>query len=708
MRCHSVAVFLVAFLSLTVEASAGLRAGAAVVDATPTVFPVLVNGGMTQREVDEAVTPITARAVALDDGKVQLAIVIVDSCMMPRQLLDEAKRLAEKRCGIRADRIFISATHSHTAPASMGCLGTSVDPRYPTLLKQKLAEAVAKATANLAPVEVGVGIVDANEFTALRRWVRRPDKMLEDPFGNRTVRANMHPGYLSENATGETGPEDPDLAVLAFRRPDGSPVAAIANFSMHYHGGVKALNADYFGIFNAELAQRITAVQSARGPDFVAMLGHGCSGDIYLRDYAQPAPKTKRSIEEYTQGLVDKAMLAWRGIEYRGDVSIDMAEAKLPLRYRTPDVQRLEWARRVVAEMGDALPKTKEQIYAREAILLHEARETELILQAIRIGDIGITGIPNEVYAITGLKQKAFSPLQPTITFDLANGAEGYIPPPEQHPLGGYNTWDARTAGLEVLAEPKITEVCLQLLERVAGSSRRDWRLTEGPGARRLRAAKPVAYWRLDEFGGPRAKDLVGDRDGIYETGVLFWLEGARSSGFVVGGQKNRAAHFAGGRMRARVEGLGGHYSVSLWFWNGMPNGARGVTGWMFSRGRDHSLGASGDHLGIAGTNGVPGRIVFSTGNDGRTVDGRTEFARWTWHHAVLVRDGETVTVYVDGEREIATRADLTIPASLDQLFLGGRNDLSDTWEGKLDEVTVFDRALSGEEVRELFSAAGR
>jgi hypothetical protein len=55
----------------------------------------------------------------------------------------------------------------------------------------------------------------------------------------------------------------------------------------------------------------------------------------------------------------------------------------------------------------------------------------------------------------------------------LANGAEGYIPPPEQHYLGGYTTWPARTAGLETEAEPKIVAAILGLLEQVSDSKKR-------------------------------------------------------------------------------------------------------------------------------------------------------------------------------------------------------------------------------------------
>jgi len=47
-----------------------------------------------------------------------------------------------------------------------------------------------------------------------------------------------------------------------------------------------------------------------------------------------------------------------------------------------------------------------------------------------------------------------------TMNIELANGSEGYIPPPEQHMLGGYTSWPARTAALEFQAEPKIVAGC--------------------------------------------------------------------------------------------------------------------------------------------------------------------------------------------------------------------------------------------------------
>ena len=100
----------------------------------------------------------------------------------------------------------------------------------------------------------------------------------------------------------------------------------------------------------------------------------------------------------------------------------------------------------------------------------------ELKLQAIRIGELGITAMPAEVFGITGLAIKQKSPLRPTFNIELANGWDGYIPPPRQFELGGYTTWRARSSCLEVGAEPKIQAGVLELLGQVA-DSRRDEQL---------------------------------------------------------------------------------------------------------------------------------------------------------------------------------------------------------------------------------------
>jgi hypothetical protein len=335
--------------------------------------------------------------------------------------------------------------------------------------------------------------------------------------------------------------------------------------------------------------------------------------------------------------------------------------------------------------MGGAKPRNQPEVYAREQIFLHEDPVRELKLQAVRIGDLAITAIPNEVFAITGLKLKAQSPLQPTMNIELANGAEGYIPPPEQHKLGGYTTWPARTAGLEVEAEPRIVETLLTLLEKVAGQPRRIPAETRGPYAKAVLSSRPEAYWRMNEFGGPGAMDETGRHRGTYAGGVAFYLPGPQSPQFS-GKAINRAVHLAGGRLAASIDKLGSTYSVEIWFWNGLPGDAGAFSRYLFMRG--------GDTLAVDGT----GRLQFSS------LTGPSVVAPMTWNHVVLVRDGRRAMVYLNGRPEISGDAET---ATGSELTIGGQKDLTDSFEGKIDEVAVYNRALKAAEIAHRHKLAG-
>ena len=688
---------------------AEFRVGASIVDVTPDKLPVIVNGGMLSRSVDTVKTRLHARAIVIDDGRERIAVVVVDSCMMPRALLDQAKALAAQKAKIKPERMLISATHAHSAPSSLACLGTEADPDYVPLLRIKLAQAILDAERNLEPARVGWNVSNAAEYTALRRWIRRPDRIAEDPFGNPTVRANMHAGRIWDDVTGESGPEDPDLAMISFQSKDGRPLAVLANFSMHYFGD-QSLSADYFGLFCEGLKQRLTTGQPTGKKPFVAIMSHGCSGDIYRVDYKQPT-STSPTIEEYTNGLLDIAVSGLGSIRYEDNVDLAMSETRMMLKYRVPDKQRLEWAQRIVSAMGDRLPKDQIEVYAREQVILHERQTTEVVVQGVRIGDIGIATTPNETYALTGLKLKHQSPLAKTMVIELANGGDGYIPPPEQHLLGGYNTWAARSAGLEVQAEPKIAEAALAQLEIVANQPRRVFDQGLGVNSQSISKAKPIAWWRLHEMSGSRAVDSSGNNlDGIFEPGVAFFLEGPRSSEIVGNSEVNRAVHFAGGRMETRLPSLKSEFSISMWFWNGMPLNARDTAGWMWSRGNNHGLGVESEHLGLGGLREA-GKLVLQREVPGRAPEvhaGKTQIARWTWHQVVLVRNAQSVKVYLDGNR----RAEIEVQSTLDsqwdaarfvRFYFGGRSDNHSNWEGRLDEIAVFDRALSVDEVYTLF-----
>jgi hypothetical protein len=633
------------------------RAGAQEVDITPKTFPIRVSGNFSPAYPKAARGKLCVRAIVLDDGATRLAIAVVDTLMMPRELLDRAKLAASRSTGIVPERMLISATHTHSAPAAMGALGTDSVPKYAAMLEERIAEAIVGAARNLAPAQVGWAATAAPDHTHCRRWILRPDKMRKDPFGQLTVRATMHPGYQNPDFIGPAGPADPELSLVAFRANDGRPIALLANYSMHYvGGGGDVVSPDYFGDF-AELLTPETGV---------AMMSQGTAGDQQWMDYSRP--RQTAAPPKYAAELAAIAREALRGVRYQSAATLGMAETEIQLSRRAPDEARLQWARSMVAALGGGAPRTMAQIYAREQIMLHEEPSRKVKLQAVRIGELGIAAFPAEVFAITGLKIKKRSPLAHTFNIELANGAEGYIPPPEQHALGGYTTWPARSAALEVNAEPIVAEQLLVLLEKLSGKRCRSAYETLSTSAKAALRSKPLAFWPMDDMEGTRVRDASPRANpASYEGGVALYLEGYALA--------SRAAHFAGGRMRADLPLTGERYSVEFWFWNGMPAGARPMTGYLFSRG-------DGDRLALDGE----GRLLFENGS--HILRGKGPLALRAWYHLKLVRIKNYASVFLNHEPLLRGEAG-PVPSAR-RLWFGGRDTPQSSFEGKLDDVAVW------------------
>lgn len=708
MKSFRLLLILTSCLASVASASAAeaqtFRAGAAQVDITPTRFPVINSGGFLERMAERAHDRLMSRALILDDGQTRIAIAVVDNLMMTRELLDEVKQQASRATGIPTVRMLISATHTHSAPSVMGALGSRADAAYTQFLPGQIVKSIVLAVDKLEPARIGWASVQDYAHNHCRRWVYRPDRMPNDPFGDRTVRAMMHPGYQSPHHVGPSGPADQGLTLLSVQSPDGRPIAVLGNYAMHYKGS-PAVSSDFCGRFGDALANLIGA--EGGSPALVGMMSQGTSGDSMWMDYAKPA--NDPGLEGYTLALAKVAHQAYQQIVYQPWVPLAMAESCLTLARRAPDEKRLAWAKEIAAKIQDRLPQNQPEVYALEALYLHEQPEVEILLQAVRIGDLGITALPNEVYGITGLKLKAQSPLKDTFNIELANGAFGYIPPQEQHFLGGYTTWPARTAGLEVEAEPKIVDRLLSLLEQVSGQPRT---LREPPADDYVRAveqSQPAAYWRLDELAGSVARDASGqNRPAEYESGVAFYLPGRSPSDLEFAEQtSNRGVHIAGGRIKATAPDWTGAYSVEFWFWNGLPADARPVCGHLFAVGVEGGVGAATDQLQIAGAASGHGVLRFANGL-GAELAGRTPLRMQAWHHVALVRNDRQVAVFLNGHAapEIIGQADAkAVPRP--RLFFGGRHDRDSTLEGKLDDIAIYTRALTADEIAAHYRASG-
>lgn len=460
------ALCCLSIIHLTSSAQAKeFRAGAFAIDVTPLELPVIVNGGITERVVDKIEDRLHARCLVLDDGANQIAIVIVDNCMMPRELLDHAKQLAYEATKIPTQNMLIAATHCHSAPSVFGCLGSDADEKYSKFLPVQIAKGIQQAHANLTPARIGWAVGRDDKNVASRRWLMKPGTAPNQAYsGKQHDRAQMHPGPANAAAIAALGIIDADVPVVAIQAKSGEPLAVLSNYSLHYVGAPN-LSADYFAVVCEKLTEHLQPKSTPQ--PFVALHSNGTSGDQWLMDYTKP----RRQFDRFTVGadVAAAAHEAHQRIFYYDWVPVVMHQQELELNVRLPEATELAEAKKLCQTFADRKPQTMPEVYAREAVLLAEGPKTRhLKLQALRIGELGIAAIPNEVFSSTGLMIKIESPLPTQFTIELANGCDGYIPPPKQHKLGGYETWRARSSCLEETAEPKIRAKVLELLSAVA------------------------------------------------------------------------------------------------------------------------------------------------------------------------------------------------------------------------------------------------
>lgn len=431
-------------LSLVTSAySAGIQAGAAAVDITPHQFPMNMPGGFSANMAEKAHDPFHARALVLADGRTTVALVVVDQLGAGPDVLNEAKAIASQKTGIPVDKMLVCSTHTHSGPS----LNTRSElaANYYKRFVQGVADSIIQAHSVLKPAALGMASHPLADEVFNRRWYVKEGKMPLNPFG-RLDKVKTNPGTNPDVIDHPAGPTDPDITILSVQDVKRRPLALFANYSLHYVGGAPAgqMSADYFGEFARLMPSRFRA-----GEGFVAMMSNGTSGDINNIPFGVTRPPREpfEQIRIVAQKAADTAWTAHQKIgKLSPDVTVDMLEREVTLQFRQPSTQELADAQAVLAIKGkedqEKLPRLA-QNYARNAVGAAERPEKTLTVkvQALRIGDYAICGIPFETFVEIGLGLKKQSPFSKTMVIGLANGRHGYLPTPEQHLLGGYETW---------------------------------------------------------------------------------------------------------------------------------------------------------------------------------------------------------------------------------------------------------------------------
>jgi hypothetical protein len=457
------------------DAKPVFRAGAATSNITPPLGELIV-GGWKPVPATNIHDELHARCLVLDDGNVKLAIVLCDNVGIPVEVFDRAKQQVHEAIGLPPSHLLMASTHTHSATTARGSSkviqGAELTD-YQKFLAQRISDGVRRAMEQLEPARIGWGKIDEPSEVFNRRWYVLDTSLLTNPFGG-IDRVRMNPPRGSAALDRPAGPTDPEISFLSVQSRDGRPIALLANYSLHYVGGVRSgeVSADYFGYFARFMEKKLGATDQT--PPFVGILSNGTSGDVNNINFAQPSKRKYQRYEkmqEVAEKVSSRVAEAHQKLDFHDWVPLGAAETRLPLKVRQPTPEMLKHFEAIASKENRSSTHRREAIYAQRIARLKDAPgEIRVPLQAIRIGDLGIAAIPFETFTETGLELKDRSPYGQTFTIELANGSYGYLPTPEQHRLGGYETW-LGTNFVEQGATTKIVAEMLKMFEALQKSS---------------------------------------------------------------------------------------------------------------------------------------------------------------------------------------------------------------------------------------------
>ncbi|MFA5139820.1 MAG: hypothetical protein WC728_11370 [Elusimicrobiota bacterium] len=389
-------------LALAVPAHAGLYAAAGKADITPDLrrSPVWLAGfGAKGRRAEGVLDRLYARALVVSDGKRTVAFVGVDSLGLFREdVLDIRRRLGLD--------VFVAATHTHSAPDSLGLWGrwpgvSGVSPQY--------QERVKKAVIGLVK-ELSGRMQEARMLSA------RKDLDLKG-----LCRDSRDPVVL-----------DPELDVLSFRGKNGAMLGTLVRWSCHAEvlgRENKKVSADYPGA----LCERVERRTGGECLFFPGLIGGLMTPDVH----EEAGVRQEAAMRWLGSAVADAALSALDKAESwdEAEVSMSSAAVRVPVensRYLI-FLHSLRRGHTLYDAEGWTLSRWEGMKRSARALFryplpkrLRPWIETEVSL--VRLGPVAVLGVPGEMFPETapGLRERLGAH---GIIAGLANDEIGYLVP---------------------------------------------------------------------------------------------------------------------------------------------------------------------------------------------------------------------------------------------------------------------------------------
>ena len=446
------------------------KVGFSTVNANPNLGHEIA-GYYVKRYAKGFLDDIEVSTLLLQKDGTNIAMISVDVCGINEDFGLDVSNMIEEKTGISKDNVYLTATHSHTAPV------ITYNDRYPktqelldyiAFLKQRIVDSVVLALADVKDAKMGYIYGYAPERVA---YIRRYKMKDGSTF--------TCPPIDDPNIDHPIGTLDQRVNVIRFDRVGGPTVVAV-NYGLHADTiNGELVSADFPGVMRKTIEKALDGVKciffnGAEG-DVGSTNVHPTKGDMndteISFDNEMKSPGMARFVGRALAGTI---LQVYDKVHY-----VDVDEIKIVSKYidipsnmPTPEEMPLAKLYTQLHNEGrdDEIPYKAMQLTTAVADAMRKVRLEngpeyfKIRLTAVKLGTVAYLGIPGEPFTDIGVeikKAEGWNLIMPTA---LTNGNIGYFPMKSAYDEGGY---EAKTSSFKAGVAEIIIENAIQLLNEI-------------------------------------------------------------------------------------------------------------------------------------------------------------------------------------------------------------------------------------------------
>ncbi len=457
------------------------QAGAVQIDITPPFGTHLAGSGAGEhRPAQSVLDPLYAKALVVAVGTQRYCLVTLDATIVTQDYTDQIRAGISAGTGLPEEAIMVHALQPHSAP-SLGYF--MLDPDFPLettpaseylrggerawgdQAAQAAIEAGVQAATALQPARLGLARGLEGRLAFNRRGVRRDGQILMPKPAGRSAQ----PFGLTDLCYLE-GPIDPEVSVACIQTLAMQPLAFLLHYTCHpvnifgQPETFRAVSADWPGTWSQ-------AMQQAYGSQVVPLVVNGCCGNI--NPWHPFDPDCRPDHRRMGQQLADMSQSLVHAMTFTDQLSLDWRQQSIDLPYRDIPPQRLAQVEAILSRHPEP-PRAANGEVDPEWFRAASTRSVELIrrrtgtfayeIQALRLGDLALVGLPGEPFVEGQLALKTASPAAFLMAAHLTSHYVGYLPTRSAYQRGGHE------ANEDVTYWAKLAPGCLEtVVEKARG-----------------------------------------------------------------------------------------------------------------------------------------------------------------------------------------------------------------------------------------------